>query len=452
MPETASNKSTPTSISTEDWKEDLYELLTAEDEARLCRDIPDSQCSEQPDSFLRQVLSQALSKTGDVLADAKIVLPWLLGVVGAPGYLVGMLVPIRESLSLLPQMLVGGWIRHFEVRKGFWAVASLVEGLCVLLMGALAWSGVLDGAVAGWAMLALLAIFSLSRGVASIAAKDTLGKTVSKGRRGRVSGYAATASGLVGGAVGLLLLLQPSVKQSDSWLGGMILGAGLCWVLAALVYWGIREHPGATDGGRGLGDLVKSQMQLLLRERPLQWFLLARGLMISTALVGPVYVGMAQSSTGESLATLGGLMVASGLAGTLSSSFWGVWSDASSRLTMAAGALIAAVLGVLVWLAQTAWPQATEHMAFYAVVMFILGVAHAGVRIGRKTQLVDMAGKDNRTDYVAVSNTLIGVALLVIGAGVSVVIGFSAMAGILLLSAMAAAGAFIAWRLPDAQA
>ena len=54
----------------------LYDLATGDKDARLCRNIPDDQCREQPKSFLRQVLAQALSKTGDVLADSKVVLPW----------------------------------------------------------------------------------------------------------------------------------------------------------------------------------------------------------------------------------------------------------------------------------------------------------------------------------------------------------------------------------------
>lgn len=89
----------------------LYDLATGDEDARLCRDIPETQCREQPKSFLCQVAAQALSKTGDALADTKVVLPWLLGAVGTPGFLIGLLVPIRESLALLPQILVGGVIR-----------------------------------------------------------------------------------------------------------------------------------------------------------------------------------------------------------------------------------------------------------------------------------------------------------------------------------------------------
>ena len=106
----------------------LYTLATGEDGARFCKDIPDSQCNDQPINFLLQIVSQAFSKTGDALADAKVVLPWLIGAVGAPVFLIGFLVPIRESLALLPQILVGGVLRRFAIRKHFWTISSLLEG------------------------------------------------------------------------------------------------------------------------------------------------------------------------------------------------------------------------------------------------------------------------------------------------------------------------------------
>ena len=140
----------------------FYELAVGDEDARLCRDIPDDQCQEQPRNFVRHVLAQAFGKTGDALAESKVVLPWLLGAVGAPVFLVGLLVPIRESLALMPQLLVGGIIRRFPVRKGFWVASSLVEALCVMLMGLVAAAG-LRGAVAGWTIVGLLAIFSVAR-------------------------------------------------------------------------------------------------------------------------------------------------------------------------------------------------------------------------------------------------------------------------------------------------
>lgn len=428
----------------------LFDLATGEDDARLCRDIPESQCREQPRSFVCQVIAQALSKTGDVLSDSKVVLPWLLGTVGAPLYLVGALVPIRESLALMPQVLFGSLIRRFSVRKRFWVASSLIEGLCIVLMGFVGLAG-LKGAVAGWSIVGLLVAFSLARGVASIAAKDTLGKTVSKGRRGRVSGYAATGSGIVASAVGLYLAFSPQEARPEWLLYAIIVAAGACWFLAAATYQTIVEHPGATEGGRSIRDMIGDQIGLLLQDTELQKFLLSRTLMIATALVGPAYVSLAQRATGQTLDGLGWLVIASGLAGTVSSSFWGKFSDRSSRVTMAAAALVAAALGFAVLLAVALLPAATESILFYAGVLFVLGVAHAGVRIGRKTHIVDLAGGDRKSEYVALSNTIIGILLLVIGAAVSVVLGFGLEIGIAVLSVMAMAGALTALSMKNVQ-
>jgi hypothetical protein len=50
-----------------------------------------------------------------------------------------------------------------------------------------------------------------------------------------------------------------------------------------------------------------------------------------------------------------------------------------------------------------------------AAVFLLLNVMHGGVRLGRKVYLVDMASGENRAAYVAVSNTVIGVLMLIGG-------------------------------------
>ncbi len=428
----------------------LYELATGEDDARVCRDIPEDQCRDQPRNFLVQVVANGLSKIGDALADTKTVLPWLLGVVGAPLFLVGLLVPIRESLALLPQVIFGGLIRRFAVRKWFWAASSLIEGACVVGMGVVALAGV-RGAAAGWTIVGLLVLFSLARGVASIAAKDTLGKTVSKGKRGRVSGHAATASGLVASAVGLYLVLSPEAARPEWALYAILIAAGLAWFAAAAVFALTQEYPGATEGGRGLGDVIGDQWALLLGDPELQKFLLARALMIATALISPIYVGLAQAGTGEALSGLGWLVVASGLAGAVSASLWGTLADRSSRLTMATAAAVSGVLGLAVVAALAAFPALGGRIVFFAGVLFVASVAHAGVRIGRKTHIVDLAGGDRKAEYVALSNTLIGILLLLMGALSGALLAFGPQVAVAGLALLALAGAATALAMRHVQ-
>ncbi len=177
-------------MSNRDPAQTLWELLNDEEDARVCKDIPEEACDEQPRAFALQLASQTLSKLADTLSSSRVVLPWLFGAIGAPSALVAWLVPLRESLSLLPQLVVAAQLRLRPMRRGFYVAGALAQGLCLLAMPVtLLLPG---GAASGIAILVLLALFSLARGVCSVAAKDVLGKTIPKTRRGRVSGLSAS--------------------------------------------------------------------------------------------------------------------------------------------------------------------------------------------------------------------------------------------------------------------
>ena len=83
------------------------------------------------------------------------------------------------------------------------------------------------------------------------------------------------------------------------------------------------------------------------------------------------------------------------------------------------------------------------------LIYFLLTIGYQGIRIGRKTYLVDLAGGNKRTDYVAVSNTIIGVILFFTGfIGIlSSIIGLNGI--ILLLSIVGLIGIIITSFLPE---
>ena len=81
------------------------------------------------------VTALSLTKTGDALADVKLMLPWLLNSLGAPLWVIGWLVPLREALALLPQLVFAHWIERFAVRKWLWSLGSVIQGISVFLMG-----------------------------------------------------------------------------------------------------------------------------------------------------------------------------------------------------------------------------------------------------------------------------------------------------------------------------
>jgi hypothetical protein len=390
----------------------LHDLLTGDEDARACRDIDDAACREQPRNVGVHVAALSLTKIGDGLADAKLILSWLLSALGAPAAAVAMLVPVREALALLPQLAVAAHLRRLAVRKWLWVLGAAAQGVALLMMAAVAMTA--RGDLAGWLLVALLALFSLARGVCSVAYKDVLGKTVSKGRRGMVGGHASRAAGVAVLALGLVLLLVPEQDRGVDFLAGLLcLGAGL-WFAAAAIFASLAEHPGATEGGaNALGEALSS-LALIARDGQLALFLASRALLAASALMAPFLVLLAREMGQQDLTSLGMLVLASGAAGAVSASFWGRFSDRSSRLVMASAGALAGAAGLAAAALGTFAPAAPGGLAGLALaaLYFLLALAHTGIRLGRKTHLVDMAGSAQRASYVAVSNTVIGIVLL----------------------------------------
>ncbi|MDI9244813.1 MFS transporter [Marinobacter sp. CHS3-4] len=424
--------------------EQLYNLIANEEDARACADIPEQACREVPRNFFLILASNVLTKLGDLLVNPKTVLAWMVSAVGAPA-LVAWLVPIRESGSMIPQMVIGAWVRKKPVRKWFWTLGSIGQAVSVLAMAASVWF--MEGYPAGAGVVAALIAFSLARGFCSVSMKDVQGKCIPKKRRGRLSGLAST----IGGTLTVILTAILFFDRGDPGIGFyavlLILAASL-WVIAGVLFASVDEYAGETGGGGSALTQAIESLSLLRDDAPFRHFVITRALLLCSALAAPYFVVLAQTSN-DSGWLLGVFLLASSLASSLSASVWGWMADASSRTVMIRGALIASgaclVVGMVAWiLGDASWVG-----WFYPFGFFVLSIAHAGVRLGRKTYLVDMAGGNKRTDYTSVSNTVIGVILLLTGAMTAAISLISEVAVIFTLGLMGLAGAISATRLKD---
>ncbi|ANS80284.1 Putative membrane protein [Serinicoccus hydrothermalis] len=396
---------------------------------------------------LRLILANALQSIGDQVVNAKTVLPWLLSVLGAPAAMVALLVPVRESGSMLPQAALTPWVVSRPRRTRVWMLGAAGQGLATVGMAGAAL--LLEGAAAGVAVLLALAVFALSRALCSMAAKDVQGRTVPKGERGQVTGAATMVSGAAALVIGVTLeLLGPDLGAPV--LAAFLLGAALMWVLGVVVYAGIPERPREPESA---GEPWWTETVELLREdADFRRFVLARGLLLVSALAPPFLVTLAASTEGAGLLTgLGSFVIAQGVASVVGGRVFGGLADRSSRLVMALGALVASLVVLLVVGAVLALPPGSPALAVVLVTAYLLlSLVHVGVRVARKTYVVDVAEGDRRTRYVAVSNTAMGVILLVTGAVSAGLAAFGHVPALVFLAVLGLLGALLSWRLPEA--
>jgi hypothetical protein len=340
------------------------------------------------------------NKLSDLLLSAKTTLPTLASAAGAPAWVTQLLVPIRESGALLPQMAYAYILRKQTRRDAAWQVSMLLQFISGVLLIGLGLN--LEGSIAGFAIIMSLTCMSLARAMCSLTMKDIQGQHVEKGSRGRLLGGASTFSSLISITVAMFALLGSSKMSSNQ----LIVIASIALLSKLLCMWLMRPLRTCVDTEH---RVVKKGLYV---DRPLIKFVIVRSLLAHTALIAPVFVML---YSGDLSASLAYLIVAQGLANFLSSYLWGWLSDKSALWCMRAGASIAITAALMLIVLPLYYEQIKGETFFIVGLFFILGIGHQGVRTGRKIYGVDIATEQHRTEFVATSNTLVGLAILLFG-------------------------------------
>lgn len=362
-------------------------------------------------SFLLICGSNIFSKLADLLANPKITLTWLMQAVGAPGFAISLLVPIRESGSMLPQLFMAAPVAARPRKAPLYQAGAAIQALAIAGMVFVALS--VSGTAAGWLIVALMALFSLGRCLCSLVSKAVLGKVIPKPLRGQTTGWSATIAGLTLCAVAVCLLLN-GATQSQFTITVLLLTASACWGAAMLVYGFIPESPEQSPTDEQQRRTLREHIDLLRTNTDLRKFVLVRALFMSSALIAPYYI-LLSGKDSSTIRVLAALLLASGLAKLLSSVVWGRWSDRSSRSTLMVSGLMVFVLGATTVAVHQINPQLTGTLWLIPILYFGLEIAHQGVRVARKTYIVNLASDETRVAFVAISNSLTGMLLLLAG-------------------------------------
>jgi len=362
----------------------------------------------------------SLNKLADLLISAKTTLTALLVSVGAPVWMIGWLVPIRESGALLPQVLISIYLRKHAQRHIVWRIGMITQVFSVV--GMLLSIILFSGFIAGILVLASLVLLSLGRSACSLTVKDMEADVAKKGERGNLIGVASTVSGVVTLVIAIPLVIYDGALTSNILLV-VLCASMLAFILTLICVWPIKTRVEVENSSKNTFSINF--------DTTIYKFIFVRGLFVHSALVAPYFMIERNGDVKELLPIYIG---AEATAALLSSIIWGKIADKSAKLTLRLSGLLAlgACVGLLFW--------QTSSIVTSALLFFVLSVAHAGVRTGRKTYSLDVKEGHDRTELVGFSNTAIGIILLAFGAlyaALTPALSFSVvyiMAGMLLLA------------------
>jgi hypothetical protein len=324
----------------------------------------------------------------------------MLTSIGAPSWMISLLVPIRESGSLIPQLLLKRRIQHFTQRQRVWRLGVLVQALAILAMlPSVAW---LQPFYAGAGVLISLVVLSLGRALCSLTMKDMEGVLIDKGRRGKLVGIASGISGLLSLFSAAALILGKA-HFNETWLLFIIAFASLLFLITLPISLKLRAEVTSDNHQK-----PHSFITTLKQDKALLHLVISRSLLLHSALIAPFFVSITTNQ--DDSFHLPNFIAASSLAAFLSSYIWGAWSDKSAVLTIRIASVICVVASGAFYLFYD------MGLLWLNVGLFcLLSVGYSGIRTARKTYLLDIASGDTRTEYVATANTIVGYVLLAFG-------------------------------------
>lgn len=343
--------------------------------------------------------AQLNNKLIDLLISPKTTLPWLINGIPGAGWLLPFLAPLREAGSMLPQW----WIKRSALgrnsRRDFgWRVGMVIQlvglsGFCVTIFF-IPESGLALG------ILVSLAVLSGGRAFTSVFSKDIQAELVAKQVRGRFTGLVSSVSGILSIAFAALLisglLMESRAMLAWSFVVLLVIVATTLLLSSGLVCQ--RDTP------------AQQQMSIVaqFKENPLLFHLVLSRCLLLNAMLAIPFIGSGLS--GEQQIHIGWLILISGVASLSSSYFWGMLTDDNNVRTLAfsAGMCLAVLLVFTLFLELL--PEPVQLLLFY-----LLLVGYDGVRIGRKTLLLNATNDDNRLAFVGAGNTVVGIFLLLIG-------------------------------------
>jgi hypothetical protein len=353
-------------------------------------------------TFTQLISIATCGKLADLLISAKTTLPWLLASLGAPIWIVSMLVPIRESGSLIPQWPLKQKVSHIENRLVIWRWGIVIQACSIFLM--LASAIFTKALIAGLLILFCLLLLSLGRSLSSLSMKDIQGINVEKGQRGKLVGMASTMSGLLSLITAGLLILSP---QDMSMKAIQLLITFSAFIMFVSLFLSIGLTANLSDNKKDSND-GKSLWKTINQQADLRQLIISRCLLLHAALIAPFFVSA--SAINNDFFQLPYFIIASALASFLSSYLWGKMADKSAIHTMLYATLVCISASVAFYFVTSVDKWWVDVFLF-----FVLNLGYAGIRIGRKTYMLDIAQGSQRTLYVAAANSMVGYVLLMLG-------------------------------------
>lgn len=393
-------------------------------------------------NFVLSVFNGALFNFAKRLIDPPLVLTWFVSHLTDSNLLVGLVVPLGQAGWFLPQIFVSTRIQRMERKMPGYTMGAVVRIVAWFLLAAAVWLSN-DRLFLLISFFALYSLAWVGAGLAGLSFFDVIAKTIPARRRGSLFAWRQFLGSLLGLGAGWIVstvLNHPSLPfpRGHAFLF-LLYGVTIIPAMAAFI--AIREPPGsALTEPMTLGEQLRRARQIFWKDDVYRRYMTGRVVLGLAGIALPFYSVYAKKVLDASAGMVGVYVAARVGAQLLLNLPWGRLSDRrGNRLIMqllSVGTGLTALLAlILVGLVSNLQLEGAW-LSYLALPIFLLNGAILPAKVlSGSNFLLELVPEDERPLYMGLSNTLMGVVVLVSGLG-GLVVDLSGFTGLFVLTVM----------------
>ncbi len=388
-------------------------------------------------SFILGVVNGALFEFAERLIDPPLVLTWFVSRLTSSNLLVGLVAPLGDAGWFLPQVFIAGLVQRMPRKMLSYTLAAVVRAISWSLVAVAVWL-VGDPALLLVTFFILYGVARLAAGLGGLGFFEVVAKTIPANRRGSFFAWRMLTGGLLG--LGAGVVTQEVLNRFAFPRGHALLFVVYTAVIipAMLAFIIIREPPGtAVSHTPTLRQQLRRARQLLRTDAVFRRYMGMRTALGLAGIALPFYGVYARNVLGAPEGMVGIYVAVRVGAGLLANLPWGSLGDRKGNRLVTLWLSLGSALTALLALALAGWvatsPSRGPWLPYLALPIFLLNgaLAPASMLVGSNF-LLELVPETERSLYLGLSNTLIGIVVLISGFGGLVVdlLGYTGLFGL----------------------
>ena len=367
-------------------------------------------------NFALGVTNGVVFAFADALLDTNLVLSVLVSRLSGSSLLVGLLVPINLGGWYLPQLFLSGRVQAAARKLPYYRAAMAFRLLAGFGM-ALAAYKVRNYGLLVAIIFTVISASALAGGLTGLVFSEVVGKTIPSRRRGGFLAWRLLLGGImallasfivryfVGGAHGLSFPANYAALFTFSTSALVISSTAFALVKEP------REE--ASQPRTGVRQQMSRALALARRDANFGRFLLARACLMAAEIASPFYILYAKWGFGLPESLAGTYLMVSTIANIGSTYLWGRVSDRTGNRALLRLVSLLGCLPPLLALALV--PLSTRlagalNVGVFSLIFALRGASATGVFIGGMNFMLDVAPPGDRSIYIGLTNTVVGMA------------------------------------------